>query len=134
MLAATCKALVVVIVAGSMLRFSCQTGGHAEATNSPTKQPDPAEQTKRMGKKLGLSEEQKSRVLLILTDALKNKKDLYEKLGDAAKNSSDWKAINEDKANKLKEVLTEKQYKKYLELKEEIKQQDQFFWEFETGP
>ncbi len=86
---------------------------------------DPQAETDKMATNLGLSEDQKSKVLTILTDVGQKKEDLRTRLGDNAKNSSDWKAMEQDKDNRLKAVLTDAQYKKHLQMKNDMKQKNQ---------
>jgi len=123
------KKIFLASITGAIALFSNATtigskSVQAGQTAQSQKKYDPKEQTDKMAKSLDLSEEQKTKVLAILTDVSQKKEALRTKMGDTAKNSADWKTLDQDKETRLKTVLTDEQYKKHMQMKDDMKMKD----------
>jgi len=97
-----------------------------QAQEAPRERPamDATAQTEKLSTELGLSEDQKSKVLSVLTEARQKRKEARANSnGDRAAMMAQIKEIEQNKDNQLKGILTDDQYKKYEELKAERKAQ-----------
>lgn len=87
---------------------------------TPHKQ-DPQRQTERIAKQLALSEDQKSKILVVNTDEAQKMEGLA---GKARKEYAEGrKGIEQDRENRFREILTAEQFQKFMQHKEERKQQ-----------
>ena len=85
-------------------------------------QMDPAAQTEKLAKDLGLSDDQKAKISPIISDAIQQRKDARAKSnGDRNAFRESMKTIEQNKDAQFKTILTDEQFKKYQQLKEELK-------------
>jgi hypothetical protein len=85
--------------------------------------PDPGAQTDKMAADLGLNSDQKAKVLAINTDAADKVKALKANQADRSAGKEVRKQIEQERDTALKAVLTDDQYKKYTQLRDDAKRQ-----------
>jgi hypothetical protein len=99
--------------------------GNAQTNQGGWQKPDPQAQTDKMAENFGLSADQKTKVLAVNTDAAQKMQALSANNNDRESMRGERKKIEQEKESKLKEILTDEQFKKYMAKKEEMKQQRQ---------
>jgi len=86
---------------------------------------DPKAQTEKMASDLGLNDDQKSKVLTVNTDASTKRQALRSNESDPSNRRADMKKIETDRDGALKGILTDDQYKKYVQMREDERKQRQ---------
>lgn len=116
----------VIVLAASIASFAMNAQNNPQGPGGPRQRMDPQQQgtrmTDKMTKDLGLSDDQKAKVLPINTDAAQKMQDLRAKGGQGVNMRDERAKIEQDKDAKLKGVLTDAQYQKYVQMREEAQQ------------
>lgn len=89
-----------------------------------------ANATERMNTELGLTEDQRTKVLVINTEAAEKLEALKANKDNAGLNMREERKKTEDeKDSKLKAVLTDDQFRKYTQIKQEAEQKRREQWQ-----
>ncbi|MFL6354667.1 MAG: hypothetical protein ACJ74Z_22835 [Bryobacteraceae bacterium] len=107
-----------VLAAAPQTQDQSNTEQHKESRH--TRQADPQQQVNRLGKTLNLTEDQKNKILPILTDRQQQMKGVHE---DSALSQQDrrtkMRSLWEDSNSKIKAVLNDDQKQKYDQMQQQ---------------
>jgi len=113
------KYIIAVAISSAVMMSDAQTNQAAKS------KPDPKVQTERIAKNLGLTDDQKAKVLIVNTDADQKMEALSANKVAGEKMRGERKTIGKEREDKLKGILTADQFTKYMAKKEEMKQKRQ---------
>ena len=118
------KFVIAIVLSSAIYMLNAQTNP-ADAQSGPRQKQDPKVQTDKMTKFLGLSDDQKSKVLEVNTDANQKIQALSEKKSKGENVRGERKKIEQEREDKLKGILTVDQFNKFIERKTAMKQKHQ---------
>ena len=84
--------------------------------------PDPQKQTAKMTTELGLSDDQKTKVLALNTEEAQKIETLRANNTDKKTFRAEKQKVEQDRETKLKVILTDDQFKKFLQVRAEQKE------------
>jgi|ERR1019366_700429 hypothetical protein len=115
------KYIIAIAISSAAFISNAQSDKGGEYGSRPKQ--DPQVQTDKMAQELGLSADQKAKVLVINTETIQKMETISANKGDREAMHAERKKIQEDKEAKLKAILSADQFNKYLAKKEAMKQQ-----------
>jgi len=108
------------ILASALALMTVMTFAQEKKQRTPEERAQKA--TEKMAKELNLSEEQKEKVLEINLQKAKEMQQLKEEMKVLKEKR---KKLRDEHAEQMKSVLSEEQYQKYLQMREEMKKKHQ---------
>src|ERR1017187_229943 len=111
------------ILTAAIFTLSLLSYAQAQGPGERKFENDPKTQTEKMTADLGLTDAQKTQVLIINNDAANKKKAMRANQTEGVDKHEGMKKIESDRETALKGILTEEQFKKYIKIREDARKQ-----------